>query len=613
MPGITEHSGDSEVVIQIEQGFSIYPGGIMGFLHAGNRMMQLVCAVPLLCAIAACGSGGSDGGGAPPPPPPSVTLTIAKIGNGTGTITSNPAGIDCGTTCTLTVSSGTVVTLTAAPSPSNTFTNWGGVCAAGSATCAVPITADQTVTATFTRSTATPAVRVTTAGAGAGSVTCSANGGAPAPCGTYSWGAQISVVATPNGGSVFAGWSGGCSGATSPCTIAQLTADTAVTATFTTTGSVTPSSVRLGAATQYTLAVRADGRVLAIGSQPFGGSGTAIPGAAAKEISGLTGISTVVAAYAFGLSPNFAITPDGSVWGWGLGIIGASVTGPFGEIVDTPILVPAAGQATALSVCSITLPILYALHRDGTVSYTPATSTIGPGPTRTSTTQTIPSLTSVISMSENCTGSANQTVVVKSDGTVWSLSLSGTGGGSPTTTIYNVTVAQIIGLPAMTQVSCGKGGFGSGFCLARATDGAVWAWGDNSQGQLGDGTLTSRTIPIQVPGLASIVKVIAGLAESYAIDRNGDVFSWGVSGAGGGQNGALVLGRTTTQTNWVPGRVILQAPALALAASGSHAVVLLSNGTVWSWGSNTWGELGDGTSGNIPSELPVQALGLNLN
>lgn len=587
-------------------------------VRAGNRLMRLVCAVPLLCAIAACGSGGSDGGGAPPPPPPSVTLTIAKTGNGTGTITSNPAGINCGTTCTLTVSSGTVVTLTAAPSPSNTFTNWGGVCAAGSATCAVPITADQTVTATFTRSTATPAVRVTTAGAGTGSVTCSANGGAPAPCGTYSWGAQISVVATPNGGSAFTGWSGGCSGTTSPCTITQLTADTAVTATFTTTGSATPSSVRLGAAAQYTLAVHADGRVLSIGSGMLGGSGTTIPGTAAKVITGLNSISSVVAPFFGVILSNFAIATDGSVWGWGLGILGASVTGIYGEVIDAPILVPAAGQATALSVChGLGLPILYALHNDGTVSYTPATSTIGPGPVRTSTTQTIPSLTSVTSMSENCTDdiALKQTVVVKSDGTVWSLTPSSTVDAGPppffSTTTYRVVVAQVIGLPTIAQVSCG--GASSAFCLARATDGTVWAWGDNAQGQLGDGTLIGRTIPIQVPGLASIAKVIAGPAASYAIDTNGGVFSWGVSGAGGGQSGTSVLGRTITNNAWVPGLVPLAGAATALAPSYFHAVVLLSNGTVWSWGGNDGGELGDGTSGSTPSVLPVQALGLNLN
>jgi hypothetical protein len=591
-------------------------------VRAGNRLMQLLCALPLLCAIAACGSGGSDGGGTPPPPPPSVTLTVAKAGSGTGTITSNPAGIDCGTTCTVTVSSGTVVTLTAAPASSNAFTDWGGACAAGSATCAVTITADQTVTATFNRSTATPRVIVTIAGTGAGSVTCSANGAAPAPCGTYSWGSQISLLATPNGGSVFAGWSGGCSGSTSPCTIAQLTADTAVTATFT-QGTPPPASVRLGAAHGYTLAVHADGRVLSIGSGMTGGeSGTVLPGTAARVITGLNGISSVLAGYltqpnSSFIPPTFAIATDGSVRGWGDGVLGASVTGHYGDIVDTPILVPAAGQATALSVChGLDLPIVYALHSDGTVSYTPAISQIDLRSTRTSTTQTIPSLTSVISMSKDCTGDLlHQTVVVKSDGTVWSLTLSETRVGGPppftSTTTYRVVVAQVSGLPAIAQASCG--GLFSGFCLASATDGTVWAWGDNNAGQLGDGTVIGRTIPIQVPGLASIAKVIAGPAESYAIDTHGGVFSWGHSSSDGVQGAnAMILGRTTTHNAWVPGLVPLTGPATALAASGTHAVVLLSNGTVWSWGINTRGELGVETSGQ-PSALPIQALGLDLN
>ncbi len=578
----------------------------MGFLHAGNRMMQLVCAVPLLCAIAACGSGGSDGGGAPPPPPPPVTLTIAKIGNGTGTITSNPAGIDCGTTCTLTVSSGTVVTLTAAPSPSNTFTDWGGACAAGSATCAVPITADQTVSATFTRSTATPRVSVTIAGTGAGSVTCSANGGAPAPCGTYSWGAQISVVATPNGGSVFAGWSGGVCSGTGPCVV-TLTENTVVTATFVAGSSTPTASVRLGAGIGYTLAVQADGRVLSIGSgMRFGGSGTAVPGTAAKVITGLSSISSV---FADDFSSNFAIATDGSVRGWGLFILGFKVTGPVGNTVDTPITVPTVSQVTALSVCGAG-NLLYALHRDGTVSYTPATSTSGAGSTKTITTQTIPSLSSVTSMSEHCTattGTGGETVVVKADGTVWSLSPSLTVNGSTAT--YQVTVAQILGLPAITQVSCNSIGSG-GFCLARATDGAVWAWGDNASGQLGDGTTVGRTIPIQIPGLASIATVVAGFTDSYAMTTTGMISSWG--SLGGGPFGMLGRPITGITNSGVPGLVTLRAPAMALATSTTHTVAILNDGTLWSWGTNSDGEFGDGTSGQ-GSESPVQAVGVNLN
>ena len=84
---------------------------------------------------------------------PNFTLTITKTGNGTGTVTSNPVGINCGATCSFAFVSGTPVVLTAAAGPGQTFTGWSGVPAVacpGTGTCSVTISAAQTVTANFT-------------------------------------------------------------------------------------------------------------------------------------------------------------------------------------------------------------------------------------------------------------------------------------------------------------------------------------------------------------------------------------------------------------------------------------------------------------------------------
>jgi hypothetical protein len=81
------------------------------------------------------------------------TLTVTKTGNGTGTVTSAPAGISCGATCAFSFASGTPIVLTAAPGPGQTFTGWSGVPAVacpGTGTCSFTITAAQTVTANFT-------------------------------------------------------------------------------------------------------------------------------------------------------------------------------------------------------------------------------------------------------------------------------------------------------------------------------------------------------------------------------------------------------------------------------------------------------------------------------
>lgn len=193
-----------------------------------NRVTVIVAGLFMGSALlAGCGTGGGDTPPATPPPAASVTLTVTTAGTGTGLVTSNPAGLNCGTTCTLTVTSGTVVTLTASPASGNTLTSWGGACATATATCAVTASANQAVTATFNASTANPALTITPNGTGGGTITC--NGGA---CNaTYPWGTSVTVAGVANANSSFTGWSGGGCTGTADCTV-LLWADTQLTATF---------------------------------------------------------------------------------------------------------------------------------------------------------------------------------------------------------------------------------------------------------------------------------------------------------------------------------------------------------------------------------------------
>jgi hypothetical protein len=87
---------------------------------------------------------------AAPAPPPTYTLTATKAGNGAGSITSNPAGVSCGSDCSEAYASGTTVTLSAAPADRSTFAGWSRGCS-GTGSCTVTMTASTSVTATFTR------------------------------------------------------------------------------------------------------------------------------------------------------------------------------------------------------------------------------------------------------------------------------------------------------------------------------------------------------------------------------------------------------------------------------------------------------------------------------
>ena len=169
-------------------------------------------------------------------------LTVTRTGNGSGSVTSAPAGITCGADCTEDYDNGTSVTLTAVPvAATTTFTGFtGSGCSGTATTCVVTMDAAKTVTATFIL---TPrALTVTKDGTGAGTVTSNPTG---ISCGenctkNYDHGTLVSVLANPAAGSTFTGFTGaGCSGTDTVCQV-QMTQAAEVTATFTLTPTAPP-------------------------------------------------------------------------------------------------------------------------------------------------------------------------------------------------------------------------------------------------------------------------------------------------------------------------------------------------------------------------------------
>jgi len=167
-------------------------------------------------------------------------LAVVEAGTGSGTVTSTPAGITCGTSCSASYTNGTAVALTATPAGGSTFTGWSGGGCAGTGSCTVTMTASTTVTTGFSAVTATPSpsaqtftLTVAKAGSGQGKIVSNPPGAScSSSCSTsYAGGTVVSLTTSANPQSVFAGWSGGGCVGTSPCTV-TLTRSTAVTATF---------------------------------------------------------------------------------------------------------------------------------------------------------------------------------------------------------------------------------------------------------------------------------------------------------------------------------------------------------------------------------------------
>jgi alpha-tubulin suppressor-like RCC1 family protein len=133
--------------------------------------------------------------------------------------------------------------------------------------------------------------------------------------------------------------------------------------------------------------------------------------------------------------------------------------------------------------------------------------------------------------------------------------------------------------------------------------GTVYACGDNLRGDLGDGGTASSTVPVKVAGLGShVVKLVAAFANSGALLSDGQYFDWGYN-----QYGQLGDGRLSGDSS-VPVPVHLPTPVVQVAQGGSiwangQTLALLRDGTLWSWGANFSYQLGDGNTTAQPSPV----------
>jgi alpha-tubulin suppressor-like RCC1 family protein len=154
---------------------------------------------------------------------------------------------------------------------------------------------------------------------------------------------------------------------------------------------------------------------------------------------------------------------------------------------------------------------------------------------------------------------------------------------------------------------------GCAHALAGAAGGAIWAWGSNLVGQLGDGTTKNRHTPVSVrlqvigPRLGKLKSLAAGCFHSLALFSAGSVLAWGA-----GVSGQLGDGSTSSSTR--PVRVMLPTgvKAKAISAGCNHSMALTTTGTVLTWGADIYGELGNGDDMN--EDVPVTAsLSLGLS
>ena len=314
-------------------------------------------------------------------------------------------------------------------------------------------------------------------------------------------------------------------------------------------------------------------------------------------------------------SHSIALASDGTVYTWGL-----NQYGQLGNNTTTNSRSPIAVQAAGTPMAGKTIVQIaagadhsLALDSDGAL-YAWGSNAYGQLGNGTTTNSSVPVAVKIAGTPLagktiiQIVAGANHNMVLTSDGAVytWGWNYHGQLGNNTKTNSNTIVAVQTIGTP-LAGKKIVKIAAGQGHSLALTGDGIVYTWGRNDTGQLGNNATTDAMLPVAVTVTGTpmnnktIVEIASGARHSLAIDSNGKVYAWGHNSSG-------QLGNNSTVNALTP--VAVQAPAdkniIQVSGggwSGASSSALTSNGTVYSWGRDFDGQLGDGT--NNDSYVPV--------
>ena len=291
---------------------------------------------------------------------------------------------------------------------------------------------------------------------------------------------------------------------------------------------------------------------------------------------------------------NIALAKDGTVWFWGTNYTGELAGEAAKENKPTFTQVPG-----LTSVKSIDVGCYHnlALRKDGTVWAwgNNDSGQIGDGTTDNRLT---PVRVAKLSNVEAIAAGYSHSVALKKDGTVWTWGMNCDSQlGVETSEDKSVLPVQVPGLNNVVAIAAGEG-----HTLVLKKDGSLWSWGSNSNGQLGSGSKVAKSVtPVQVSGLTTITAIASGGFHNLALRRDGTVWAWGSNCDG-------QLGNGTNKDSSLPVQINGFSGAAVVVAGEGHSVILKQDGSVWVFGLNIDGQLGDGSTDD--RFTPVQVPGL---
>ena len=305
----------------------------------------------------------------------------------------------------------------------------------------------------------------------------------------------------------------------------------------------------------------------------------------------VSGISAATAISASSKSHACALVSGGKVKCWGRNDLG-QLGGGAQNFSATPVAAAVTGAAAVAAGDAHNCALL----SDGTVKCWGDNSAgqLGNGTTATSASPV--SVGGVTGASVVAAGSSHSCAVASAVTYCWGGNSDGQLGDG--TTVSSSNPVAVVGLSVTAKGIAA----GSKHSCALLTDGTVQCWGGNSDGQLGNGSTTGSPAPVAVGGLTTTAKAIStGAAHSCALLTDGTVQCWGDN-----STGQLGNGSTTDSSSAAP--VSGVAGAKAIAAGYDHSCALLSDGTVKCWGDNAKGELGNGSATASSTAVTVSGI-----